>query len=108
MVQEYLSVALEGSQHNCYAPKSLHCGLQLWAWREGRVAMSLFQKAFSRDTWPLIQLPPDERLAFHMVTGTVNAFDPASFASGELAGIHVCLPHATGGHCFVACTFYAS
>ena len=44
--------------------------------------MALFQKAFSRDAWPSLQLLPDESLALHVVTNAVNVYNPRDFAAG--------------------------
>lgn len=46
--------------------------------------MQLFQKSYSKDTWPAISFTGDESSALHLVTNAVNVYDPADFASGEL------------------------
>ena len=58
---------------------------QVWEWRENRVAMQLFQKSYSKDTWPAISFTGDESSAFHLVTNAVNVYDPSNFASGALS-----------------------
>ena len=57
--------------------------LQVWRWREGSIAMQLFQKVFSRDAWPSIQFTHDESRAAHAVNNAVNIYDPANFAAGS-------------------------
>lgn len=57
---------------------------QLWDWRAGQPAVMLFQKAFSRDAWPSIQLLPDESLALHVVTNAINVYNPRDFAAGAV------------------------
>ena len=46
--------------------------------------MQLFQKSYSRDTWPAISFTGNESSAFHLVTNAVNVYDPTNFASGLL------------------------
>lgn len=46
------------------------------------MAMQLFQKSYSRDTWPAISFTGDESSALHLVTNAVNVYDPADFPSG--------------------------
>lgn len=46
--------------------------------------MQLFQKGYSKDTWPAVSFTGDESNAFHLVTNAVNVYDPANFASGLL------------------------
>ena len=48
------------------------------------MAMQLFQKSYSKDTWPAISFTGDESSAFHLVTNAVNVYDPVDFVSGEL------------------------
>lgn len=57
--------------------------MQLWDWRSGSVMLQLFQKSFSRDLWPSLQLTQSEDLAFHQVTNCVNAYDVQQAAAGE-------------------------
>ena len=57
--------------------------MQLWDWRSGSVKLQLFQKSFSRDLWPSLQLTPNEDLAFHQVTNCVNAYEVQQAAAGE-------------------------
>ena len=67
---------------------------QLWDWRAGQPAVMLFQKAFSRDAWPSIQLLPDESLALHVVTNAINVYNPRDFAAGAVLrcqALHRCL-----------------
>ena len=45
--------------------------------------MQLFQKSYSKDTWPAISFTGDESSAFHLVTNAVNVYDPTNFASGR-------------------------
>ena len=47
------------------------------------MAMQLFQKSYSRDTWPAISFTGDERSALHLVTNAVNVYDPANFPAGR-------------------------
>ena len=47
------------------------------------MAMQLFQKSYSRDTWPAISFTGDEGSALHLVTNAVNIYDPANFPAGE-------------------------
>ena len=44
--------------------------------------LQLFQKAFSREAWPAIQLTADEGLAFHAQPNAVNVYNPREFAAG--------------------------
>ena len=44
--------------------------------------LQLFQKAFSREAWPAIQLTADEGLAFHAQPNAVNVYSPRDFAAG--------------------------
>ena len=46
------------------------------------MAMQLFQKSYSRDTWPAISFTGDESSALHLVTNAVNVYDPANFPTG--------------------------
>ena len=66
------------------------------------MAMQLFQKSYSKDTWPAISFTGDESSALHLVTNAVNVYDPADFASGELVAPSVeCLflaSRSTGMH----------
>ena len=55
---------------------------QLWDWRAGKLAIALFQKAFSREAWPTLQLLPDESLALSVVTNAINVYNPRDFAAG--------------------------
>lgn len=50
--------------------------------------MALFQKAFSREAWPSIQLLPDESLALHVVTNAINVYNPRDFAAGAVLRCH--------------------
>ena len=45
--------------------------------------MQLFQKSYSRDTWPAISFTGDEGSALHLVTNAVNIYDPTNFPAGE-------------------------
>lgn len=55
---------------------------QLWDWRAGKLAIALYQKAFSREAWPTLQLLPDESLALSVVTNAINVYNPRDFAAG--------------------------
>jgi hypothetical protein len=55
---------------------------QLWDLETGEVLLQLFQKAFSREAWPAIQLTADEGLAFHAQANAVNVYNPRDFAAG--------------------------
>lgn len=56
--------------------------MQLWDLASGEVLLQLFQKGFNRDTWPSIQLSPEEDLAFHACPNAVNVYDPRNFPAG--------------------------
>ena len=62
------------------SPSLFH--LQLWDLETGEVLLQLFQKAFSREAWPAIQLTADEGLAFHAQPNAVNVYNPRDFAAG--------------------------
>ena len=54
---------------------------QLWDWRQGKAALQLFQKSFSRDEWPAIQTTGDGELACQAVNGAINCYsltDPSA------------------------------
>ena len=52
--------------------------------------MQLYQKSYSRDTWPAISFTGDESSALHLVTNAVNVYDPVDFASGvHLQSMHL-------------------
>ena len=59
--------------------------LQLWDWRTGEVKLQLFQKSFSRDNWPTLQLTADESLVLHAVNNAVNAYETHNASAGELS-----------------------
>jgi hypothetical protein len=46
------------------------------------VAIELFQRSFSKESWPPLKLSPDESRAFHLMTNAVNVYDPEDFAAG--------------------------
>ncbi len=56
---------------------------QLWDLASGEVLLQLFQKAFSRDAWPAIQLSPEEDLAFVSGPNAVNVYCPRDFPAGN-------------------------
>lgn len=55
---------------------------QLWNWRSAEIKLQLFQKSFSKDTWPSLQLTQDESIAFHQVTNAVNAYSVQDASAG--------------------------
>lgn len=55
---------------------------QLWDWRAGKLAIALFQKTFSREAWPTLQLLTDESMALSVVTNAINVYNPRDFAAG--------------------------
>lgn len=71
---------------------------QVWRWREGVVAMQLYQKTFSRDAWPSVAFTADEGRALHAVTNAVNIYKPATFSAGALPLLYTgcsCSHHRT-------------
>ena len=69
--------------------------LQLWDLETGEVLLQLFQKAFSREAWPAIQLTADEGLAFHAQPNSVNVYNPRDFAAGMALLTQECQTDAT-------------
>ena len=55
---------------------------QLWDLGAGEVLLQLFQKSFSRDAWPAIQLSPGEDLAFVTAPNAVNVYLTRDFSAG--------------------------
>jgi len=47
------------------------------------VLLQLFQKSWSKEAWPAIQLSPEEDLAFHAQPNAVNVYKPREFAAGK-------------------------
>ena len=62
--------------------------MQLWDWRTGTVILQLFQKTFSRDAWPLLQLTADESAVLHQVNNAVNAYNPQDASAGRASSKH--------------------
>lgn len=57
--------------------------MQLWNWRKGEVVLQVFQKSFSRDEWPAIQITNDGHLACQAVNGAINCYSLTDPAAGE-------------------------
>jgi len=62
------------------------CNLQLWDWRQGEVKLQLYQKSFSRDSWPSLQLSRSEDLVLHQVNNAVNVYETQNASAGEFLG----------------------
>ncbi len=58
---------------------------QLWDWREAEVKLQLYQKSFSRDSWPSLQLSGSEDLVLHQVNNAVNVYETQNPTAGERA-----------------------
>ncbi len=56
--------------------------LQLLSVKTGEVAMQLYQKTMSKESWPCLRLSADEALACHLVTNAVNVYSTSDFAAG--------------------------
>ena len=57
--------------------------MQLWEWRKGDVVLQVFQKSFSRDEWPAIQITNDGQLACQAVNGAINCYSLTDPAAGD-------------------------
>ena len=56
--------------------------LQLLSVKTGEVAMQLYQKTMSKESWPCLRLSADEAVACHLVTNAVNVYSTSDFAAG--------------------------
>lgn len=61
----------------------MRISMQLWDWRTGDVKMQLFNKSFTIDSWPLLQLTGNEDLVLHQAGASVNVYDPNNFQKGQ-------------------------
>ena len=57
--------------------------LQLLNVKTGEVAMQLYQKTMSKESWPCLRLSADEAVACHLVTNAVNVYSTSNFAAGK-------------------------
>lgn len=55
---------------------------QLWDWRRAEIKLQLFQKSFSKDTWPSLQLTADEILVLHQAGPNVNVYETQAAQKG--------------------------
>ncbi len=80
------AAALQSMSLSCLSPTDrCKCCRQLWDWREAEVKLQLYQKTFSRDSWPSLQLSGSEDLVLHQVNNAVNVYETQSPSAGEHA-----------------------
>ncbi|PSC70931.1 eukaryotic translation initiation factor eIF2A family [Micractinium conductrix] len=101
--------------------------LKVWRLADGECVLSLYQKMFSKDSWPSVQFTADESLAFQQVTNAVNIYSAADFGAGVskrmplkgVAGVAVCpaagtplvaayVPESKGSPGFIALYDYSA
>ena len=47
------------------------------------MVLQLFQRNFSKEAWPSLQLPSDESAVAHANPNVINFYDPADPAAGQ-------------------------
>ncbi len=55
---------------------------QLWRVDGAEVVLQLFQRTFTKESWPALQLPADESVVAHANPNVINFYDPADPSAG--------------------------
>ena len=56
---------------------------QLWRVDTKELVLQLFQRNFSKEAWPSLQLPSDESVVAHANPNVVNFYDPTDTTAGQ-------------------------
>ena len=49
--------------------------------------LQLFQRTFTKESWPALQLPADESVVAHANPNVINFYDPAGPSSGQCSSL---------------------
>ena len=57
--------------------------MQLWRVDGAEIVLQLFQRTFTKESWPALQLPADESVVAHANPNVINFYDPADPSAGH-------------------------